>query len=100
MITSIGYISLYLRDKRYKLALTGVAVSPGSKKLYTAAKDARIFVWDLERGAKLSEESALGGQHSECSLKSTKRRSPSVTETQDTFLSVKPFSDGKPEEMV
>ena len=69
LITSIGYISLYLRDKRYKLALTGVAVFPGSKKLYTAAKDARIFVWDLERGAKLFK--ITGGQKSQHSAVST-----------------------------
>ena len=42
-----------LGDKTHKLALTSVAVSPDSKKVYTAAKDAGIVVWDLETGAKL-----------------------------------------------
>ena len=42
-----------LGDKTHKLALTSVAVSPDSKRVYTAAKDAGIVVWDLESGAKL-----------------------------------------------
>lgn len=43
----------YLGDKTHKLALTSVAISPDSKRVYTAAKDAGIVVWDLETGSKL-----------------------------------------------
>ena len=43
----------YLGDKCHKLALTCVTISPDSKRVYTAAKDAGIVVWDLQTGSKL-----------------------------------------------
>jgi len=43
----------YHGDKSHKLSVTCVTVSPDSKRIYSASKDAGIVVWDLERGAKL-----------------------------------------------
>jgi len=43
----------YHGDKSHKLSITCVTVSPDSKKVYSASKDAGIVVWDLETGAKL-----------------------------------------------
>jgi len=56
----------YLGDKTHKLALTSVAISPDSKRVYTAAKDAGIVVWDLETGSKLFKIS--GGRKGQQSL--------------------------------
>ena len=43
----------YQGDKHHKLSLTCVTVSPDSRRVYTASKDAGLLVWDLQTGEKL-----------------------------------------------
>ena len=43
----------YHGDKHHKLSLTCVTVSPDSRRVYTASKDAGLLVWDLQTGEKL-----------------------------------------------
>jgi len=50
----------YYGDKYHKLALTCVALSPDSTRLYSASKDAGIVVWELASGKKLFK--VVGGR--------------------------------------
>ena len=43
----------YHGDKQHKLSLTCVTVSPDSRRVYTASKDAGLVVWDLRTGEKV-----------------------------------------------
>lgn len=45
----------YYGDKQHKLSLTCVVVSPDSRRVYTASKDAGLLVWDLHTGQKLNK---------------------------------------------
>ena len=44
----------YHGDKHHKLSLTCVTVSPDSRRVYTASKDAGLVVWDLQTGQKVA----------------------------------------------
>jgi len=45
--------ALHLKDKNHKLSITCVVISPDSKHLYTASKDAGLVKWELSTGNKI-----------------------------------------------
>ena len=56
----------YLGDKTHKLSLTCVVVSPDSRRVYSASKDAGLVVWELDTGARLFR--VPGGRRGQASL--------------------------------
>lgn len=45
----------YLGDKHHKLAVTCVVISPDSRLIYSASKDAGIVVWEVATGRKVTK---------------------------------------------